>query len=179
LNNRRRALGRAALALGAVAVVISATAGFLAGITTSQPNQGGLSSSDCLALSCDSLSVSFQMTATIASNRSILFSGAITNNGRDPATGMRILANGTDFPAGGAYWTTTYSPGFPSPGAPLAPGSSVTFHARLAAGAPPAWPVVCQSFRCAAGDKLLIEVDLFGSNTNLADSDIYVTIGAE
>jgi hypothetical protein len=140
-------------------------------VTTSSPY--------CLALSCDSLSVGFQMTAAIASNGSILFAGVITNNGRDPATGMRILANGTNFPAGGAYWTTTYSPGFPSPGAPLAPGSSVSFHARLGAGAPREWPVVCQSFPCSAGDKLLIEVDLFGSNTNLADSDVYITIGTE
>jgi hypothetical protein len=27
------------------------------------------------------------------------------------------------------------------------------------------------------GDKLLIEVDLFGSNTHLADSMTYITIG--
>ena len=135
------------------------------------------SSPDCLAISCDSLSVGFQMTATIASNGSILFAGVITDNGRDPATGMRILVNGTDF--GGANWTTTYSPGFPSPGAPLPPESSVTFHARLGAGAPRAWPVVCQSFGCSAGDKLLIEVDLFGSNTYLAYSATYITIGTE
>jgi len=133
-------------------------------------------SPNCDAPSCDSLSVSFQMTATRTPNGSVLFAGVITNNGRDPATGMRILVNGTDF---GGNWITTYSPGFPSPGAPIASGSTVTFSARLAAGAPPAWPVPCQSFQCVAGNKLLIEVDLFGGNTNLAYSQTYITIGNE
>lgn len=120
--------------------------------------------------------VSFTMTATRTSNGSVLFAGVITNDGRDPATGMRILVNGTGF---GGNWTTTFTPGFPSPGAPLVPGGSVTFRARLGAGAPPGWPVACQSFRCLAGEKLLIEVDLFGGNTNLAESETYITIGTE
>jgi hypothetical protein len=130
----------------------------------------------CDALYCDSLVVRFNMTATRASNGSLLFDGVITNDGRDPATGMRILVNGTGF---GGNWTTTFTPGFPSPAAPLASGGTVAFHARLGAGAPPAWPVACQSFRCLAGEKLLVEIDLFGSNTNLADSETYITIGSE
>jgi hypothetical protein len=134
------------------------------------------SSSNCDALSCDSLVIRFTMTATRASNGSVLFAGVITNDGRDPATGMRILVNGTDL---GGNWTTTFTPGFPSPGAPLASGGSVTFRARLEAGAAPAWPVACQSFRCLAGEKLLTEVDLFGSNTNLAYSATYITIESE
>ena len=116
----------------------------------------------------------FQMAATEASNGSILFSGVITNNFAGPATGMRILVNGTYF---GGDWITTYSPGFPSPGAPLASGSSVTFHASLRAGAPPGWPIACQSFRCSMGDKLLIEVDMFGASTNIAYGETYITIG--
>jgi hypothetical protein len=134
------------------------------------------SSSNCNALSCDSLVVTFTVTATRASNGSVLFAGVITNDGRDPATGMRILVNGTGL---GGNWTTAYTPGFPSPGDPLASGSSITFHASLGPGAPPAWPVACQSFKCLAGEKLLVEVDLFGANTNLADSEIYITIGSQ
>jgi hypothetical protein len=151
-------------------IALIAVLGLAASITYAFPSNPP----SCYALSCDSLVVSFQMTATRASNGTILFSGVITNHGRDPATGMRILVNGTDF---GGDWTTTYSPGFPSPGAPLTPRGNVTFHASLGAGAPPAWPVPCQSFRCSAGDKLLIEVDLFGANTNLAYSATYITIG--
>jgi len=128
--------------------------------------------------SCDPLVVNSQMTATRASDGSILFSGSVTNNGKDPATGMRILVNGTEFGGNDTYWTTTFSPYLPMLGGePLGPGGSVTFHARLAAGAPPAWPVACQSFSCSAGDKLLVEVDLFGNNTNFASSDTYITIG--
>ena len=159
----------AVAALLVMAILAGAGAGYFVGNSSGQT-----STSNCDALSCDSLSVSFQMSAARASNGSILFAGVITNNGRDPATSMRILVNGTDF---GGAWTTTYSPGFPSPGTPLPSGSSVTFHARLAAGAPPAWPVACQSFSCSAGDKLLVEVDLFGNNTNFASSDTYITIG--
>ena len=40
------------------------------------------SSSNCDALSCDSLVVRFTMTATRASNGSVLFAGVITNDGR-------------------------------------------------------------------------------------------------
>ena len=147
---------------------------------TSTSGSTNASSSICFGFgfSCDPLVVNFQMTATRAPNGSMLFSGSITNNGRDSATGMRILLNGTGFGGNDSYWTTTFSPYFPTPGGePLSPGGTVTFHARLAAGAPPAWPVVCQSFQCSAGDKLLVEVDLFGSNSTGADSTTYITIG--
>lgn len=132
---------------------------------------------------CDSLNVEFQMTASIASNGSILFAGVISNTGIDPAISTRIMANGTDFGVNDTYWTTTYSPYVPTLGGELlSPGSSVTFHARLAAGAPCCAVsfVPCQSFRCSVGDKLLIEVDLYGNNTNsnFAGLDSYITIGS-
>jgi DNA-binding HxlR family transcriptional regulator len=149
---------------------------------TSSSSSTNTSSSTCFSwgFQCESLVVNFQMTATIAPNGSILFAGVVTNNGRDPATGMRILVNGTECCGNDTYWETTFSPGYPTLGGePLASGSSVTFHARLKAGAPPAWPVACQSFRCSAGDKLLIEVDLFGANSSQAAAMTYITIGTE
>jgi hypothetical protein len=132
---------------------------------------------------CDSLNVEFQMTANIVSNGSILFAGVISNTGIDPAISMRIMANGTDLGLNDTYWTTTYSPYVPTLGGqPLEPGNSVTFHSRLMGGATCCTVsfVPCQSFRCLVGDKLLIEVDLFGNNTNsnFAGLDSYITIGS-
>jgi hypothetical protein len=123
------------------------------------------------------------MTANIVSNGSIVFAGIINNTGIDPAMSMRIMANGTDLDLNDSYWTTTYSPYAPTLGGqPLAPGGSVTFHARLIGGAPccAVQFVPCQSFRCLVGDKLLIEVDLYGNNTNqnFAGLGSYITIGS-